>query len=446
MALKLTPTFSDFFKSLYYSNTYVPSVDLSEQEVSQYLLENENPKAAAIAQRLISEPEVRQVLSEPLTYDLEVAVPERNAALQRHGFKLLSRKPNLQTGKMVPFYSVIEHDDLQGWIIKSGATRIPKGQILVGPLNIHINEMALFTEEESLLRIEMANRIQKVAQEANIDVVIPKKKLVAYSHVDGVTDPCRKYCVLCEKINILSVEDTVQAIKKMDAEHQREIARKISTIVQKAGLVDASFDNIRLTPDGKLAFIDTEPGGLMVVKKPGLWNQLFGAKGASVEKCARIGLYSLMNQATQAMRGTAAHPLLGLSVEMGLEEFHKQVENDYEIISEPKLSAWKITLSVLSLGLIPLINIIIAFVKTILTENVFKKLRAMDAKHAEKVQKYQIENGLNNPLAFNYNELKHQETDRKILEITQDHQTERYPLAQQFFAYIEGVPYETGLV
>lgn len=214
----MTPTFSDFFKSFYYSNNYVPSVDLSEEKLSRHLLKNENKKAAATAQALISKPDVQQVLSEPLTYDLVEAVPKRNAILQQHGFKLLSSKDNLLTGERIPFYSVIEHDKLQGWIIKSGATRIPKNQVLLGPFNDR-NEMAIYTDEESLLRIEMANRVQQIAREAHIDVVVPKKKLVAYSNVNGVTEPTRKYCVICEKIDILSAKDTLQTIKDMDAQH-----------------------------------------------------------------------------------------------------------------------------------------------------------------------------------------------------------------------------------
>jgi hypothetical protein len=267
MGIKL-PTFFDFFKSFYYSSTYVPPVDLGKQEMLKHLLENENQETAIAVQQLTSEPEVQQVLSQPLTYDL-AEIPKRNDILKRHGFKLLSSKPNLQTKENVPFYSVIEHKNLKGWIIKSGASRTSKSQLIVGQSD-NLNEMAFFTENESLLRIEMLGRIRRAAMGANIYVVLPKKKLVAYSNSNGIAEPSRKYCLVCEKINVLSAKETVDAIKHMDEEHQRKIARKISTIVEKAGLVDASFDNIRLTPTGEIAFIDTEPCGLMVAKKPGL--------------------------------------------------------------------------------------------------------------------------------------------------------------------------------
>lgn len=419
----MTPTFSDFFKSFYYSNTYVSPVDLSEQGISGHLLASEDAEIAHQAQQLISEPEVQRVLSEPLSYDLE-KIKENNAVLTQRGFKLLSSKPlNSKIPQKIPFYSVIEHDQLDGWIIKSGAIRVPKDQLIIGPRNDK-NEIAFFTEEEGILRIEMAKRVAKVAKEANIEVVLPKKKLVAYANLDGVTEVNRKYCVVCEKINILSGEETVQRIKDMNVKHQKEVARKISTIVQKAGLVDASFNNIRLTPEGKLAFIDTEPAGLMVAKKTGLWNKLFGPKGASVEKCARIGLFTLMHQTSKANFGTGTTA----NVEPGLEAFRDQVKNDYEKISTPRLSKWKIALSVASIGLIPLINVIVALVKAKLTKRTLEKLVSIDRSFQTQMASLK-----STP-----------PEERKRL--AKEHRATLTPIEKQLFAYIEGVPYTAVMV
>ncbi len=416
----MTPALSDFFKSFYYSNTYVSPVDLSEQGISRHLLASEDGETANKAQQLISNPKVQRVLSEPLSYDLK-KIKKNNEVLTQRGFKLLSSKPILGVGvpQKIPFYSVIEHDELDGWVIKSGATRVSKNQLIIGPMNDK-NEMAFFTEEESILRIEMAKRIAKVAKQANIEVVLPKKKLVAYTNLEGVTEANRKYCVVCEKINILSVEETVQRIKDMDAEHQKEVARKISMIVQKAGLVDASFDNIRLTPEGKLAFIDTEPAGLMVAKKSGLWNKLFGPKGASVEKCARIGLFNLIHQTSKTTRGTG----ITADVEPGLEAFREQVNNDYEKVSKPRLSKWKIALSVVSIGLIPLINVIVALIKAKLTKRTFEKLQSIDK-------------------SFQTQALIPPDKRERLVK---EYQAKRTLIAKQFFAYIEGVPYTAVMV
>ena len=48
-------------------------------------------------------------------------------------------------------------------------------------------------------------------------------------------------------------------------------------------------------------------------------------------------------------------------------------------ISEPKLSKWKITLSIVSFGLVPLINVIVAQLKTKQTKQAFKELKLIDA-------------------------------------------------------------------
>jgi hypothetical protein len=385
-------------------------------------------KTARKAQELISRDEVQAVLSEPLSYDSE-KIQEKNAVLQKHGFKLLSKKAlaGLVVQQTIPFYSVIEHDELDGWVIKSGATRIPENKLLMGPGNDK-NEMALFTKEESILRIEMAKRVAKIAQESHIEVIIPQKKLVAYSKVQAMDDVCKKYCVVCEKINILTVDETVQMIKNMDAERQKEVARNISTIVKKAGFVDASFHNIRLTPEGKLAIIDTEPAGLMVAQKPGLWNKFFGAKGASVEKCARIGLFNLMHETSKASRGTANLFLFdGLQVEQGLEAFREQVKSDYEKVSSPKLSRWKITLSAFSLGLIPLVNVIVALVKTHMAKKAHEKLQSID-------QTFQLQS-----ITLR---LKTPEEQKSAVE---DYREKRFPFVKKFFAQIEGVPYRANM-
>jgi hypothetical protein len=255
--------------------------------------------------------------------------------------------------------------------------RIQKEEFVAGPENDR-GEVAFFTEEDSLLRIEMAHRIQKVALEAGFekDIVVPQKKLVLYKNLNGVTEPNRRYCVVCEKIDVLSAEETAEAIEHMDGNEQRNIATKISTIVQKAGFVDANFNNIRLSKNKKkFVFIDTEPAGLMTAKKPGLWNKFFGPRGASVEKCARIGLCLLKNQTAN---------------NSALEAFHNQIECDYQKAIVPEISKWKITLSILSFGIIPVIHIINALAKTILAKRTFEQINTIKKEMTTDIEKYFI--------------------------------------------------------
>src|SRR5580700_3554290 len=107
----------DFFRSFYYSNTYLPPVDLSEQVLSEHLLEKEDPQTAAIAQKLISHPEVQQVLSARKTLNA-VEINRRDQILQKQGFQPLCavQRPD---GSLVPTIDVIEHPDLPSWVIKS---------------------------------------------------------------------------------------------------------------------------------------------------------------------------------------------------------------------------------------------------------------------------------------------------------------------------------------
>ena len=144
----------------------------------------------------------------------------------------------------------------------------------------------------------MAEWIKQVAKAENIDVVVPDKGFVSYDNVVEETDPTRKYCVVCEKIDVLSGLDTFMHIAQMGKRDQIAIANEISRLVTKTGLTDASFGNIRLLngelENKRFAIIDTEPVGLMVPKKPGLWNRFFGPNGMSVEKGACIGLANLL--------------------------------------------------------------------------------------------------------------------------------------------------------
>lgn len=342
----MTCSFLNSFKSFLYSDTYLSQVDLSKN-LSSFEANNcssFNETTADVARGLISDEKVKDIFFKPLSYTKE-EIEKKNAILRDLKFELMSEKDVPESSEPVPFYSVVKHPDLPGWIIKAGASRIPEEGGRVFARENDIGERAFFTKEDSLLRVAMAKRMQTMVKEAGLenDVVIPRKILIARTGSENEKDPTRKYCVICEEIkDVLSAEDTFTKIGKMSSEKQKEIAKKISVIVQKTGLVDATFNNIRLNKEGKLVFIDTEPAGLMVAKQSGVWNRLFGAKGAGVERCARIGLHNLLNESSQSPE---------------LQAFHDQLGEDYEKMA-PKLSKWKVTLSVLSLGLFPLVNIV----------------------------------------------------------------------------------------
>ncbi len=335
-----SPNLLDVFCAYFYSNTYLAPVDLSDEGLSKHLLTDENSTKAA---ELISREGVEEILSSPLSYDSE-KIQQNNKVLKNQGFVLLGSKDIGNT--TIPYYSVLEHKELPNYIIKSGAVRIPKDKLLSCPSND--KETTFSEEEESLFRIEMANRIKKIAQENQIDVIIPKKYLVAYKNSENIQDPTKKYCVLCEKINIPSVEETLKNIK----ENPKEVAKKISKLIEKTGFVDAHFGNIRVTKDLEIVITDTEPMGLMVAK--GSASQ----RGTSVQQCARIGLYTLMMQK---------------SVSTILPEFHSQLKQEYA--SLPKLSKWKFALCFLSLGIFPLGIVIASLFKVIYIGKMLKEIQ-----------------------------------------------------------------------
>ena len=58
---------------------------------------------------------------------------------------LLKKLLRLDTSTgMIPYYSVIEHKDLPGYVIKSGAQRVPEGSCMLGPTDAASNRIAFF--------------------------------------------------------------------------------------------------------------------------------------------------------------------------------------------------------------------------------------------------------------------------------------------------------------
>ncbi len=418
------PSTWDFAKSFFYQNTYTPPVDLSDAGLKPHLLANVDPETAQAAQKVLSAPDVRKMFSKPLSYD-SCNVYFHISALEDNGFTTLSTKPSTNSDKQHPFYNVVEHKDVPGYVIKSGADRIPTDQYIMGPNNPHLDELSHFTAEDSLMRIAMAARIQRVSQEYNLGVHVPKKYVVQLPESDSETKPTRKYCVLSEKVDIPSPDQTMKNIVGMDKEAQRQLARRISTLVTKVGMADATFENIRVDSKGKITVIDTEPAGLMVAKQSEHKNWFFYSKGHSVEKCARIGLYSLAYSAKAKE----------------LDTFSKVVHEEYSKVSSPKLSMWKITLAVAGMALVPVIHAIgiiqigivtlalsvLMIPGTILVTSLILSQRAKN--FAANFLEVKSELGI-----CNY--LPKEELRQKLKDI----EKRLFALQKQFFSSIEGVP------
>ncbi len=366
MPISGVPSCSDFFKAQYYSNTYLPAVDLSDAALKEDMLENASKEPL---KELISEPHVQPILSEPLTYD-EVKARKNGHILEAHGFKMLGLKPSTRGGGFYPFYSVIEHS---AWecVIKAGAARTSEEELGAAGYN-DLKEVVLIEKEDSLFRISMAKRIKKIAEQQGIEVTIPWKKLVAYENATSIQDPTKKYCIICQKMDVLYRRQVIERIGEMDAGAQRLLANRIVVLIRKAGLVDADFNNIRLDYSNKITFIDTEPCGLMVKKTAGL----FQRQGISIEKAARLGLYKLLNDIPESEK---------------LKPFSNAINEAYRESTRPKFSKWKITLAIATLGLALLINAVVACVKHLISKHYYALMKQGVSKTAEKAYYLSIE-------------------------------------------------------
>lgn len=355
----LTPPIWNCFKSNYYNQSSLDAVDLCAV-IAQNNCSDKS--IVTTAQKVTSHPEIQKILSDPITYDSTV-LAENNALLLKHQFSILGTKQHICDGyvKITPFYNVSEHPLLPKWVIKAAGMRVPQNQLILGPNNDQ-NERAIFSSNESLLRLSMNKRIKAISAKLGIDVIVPREYAVPYTDQQS-TELSRKYFIISEKLNILSKEETIACIKQKSEKEQRELAHKISRLITEIGYLDSSFDNIRFTREGKLTIIDTEPAGLMVD------TSCIGQKGHSIEKCARIGLYTLHT----------------LSEQVGLPIFAQEVKNFYT----KSLSHFSITKIILSIicPLIPLVLLVLAVLKNRMVHKLSKEIVALKE---DSVQSYPL--------------------------------------------------------
>jgi len=393
MRNSMIPSVCDYFRSFYYSNTYMDPVDLDQDLPTKYACPDDNVRQ--MAQRTMSSPEVQKLFSDPLSFERPV-IDQKNAVLERNGFQILGQKA--ANGTVFPFYNVAESPDLPGWVLKATGDRVPKDLLLATLVNDQ-HEVIRFSSYESLLRLKMNQRLR---EECN-DVFIPKEYAIPYSdHVHSGSDISRSYFIISEKLDVLSHEETVQAVKRMSNEKQVQLAQRIVPIVKK-GYADAGFPNIRLTRNGALAIVDTEPVGLFVYK-----NDPDVKRGHTVEKCARVGLFMLKTYAAQ----------------MGLYAFSKEVDRHYQA-SLSDYSVTKIILSILC-PLIPLVLLIIAVINTQWIGQV-----------ADEIAEKGIQFGTSNTLTALLNPQRFQEEMKKYI-------METRVLQEQYNSAIDGVPFASA--
>lgn len=359
------PTFTELFKSAYYSHNFLPPINLSDAALKDDLMINHDPKVASEAEKLFKNPHLLSAFTEPLTTNGYEFIQRKNILFQNHGFKILGRKFLENKGEFeeIKYYSVLEHPKLPGWVIKSCARRSAKGNFIYAGFVNPQHEMAFFTKNEGLLRIAMSKKVKKVCDELGVKAAVPLKKLVIISDAKDI-EPGKKYLLLCEKLDLLTEAETIYKIASMSETDQIKLGQTLSAIAIKAGIADLSFNNFGFTRNGELAFFDTEPTGIMKSRKQRLWKRLFASPPGTVERAARIGLSRLLSD-LQYVPNTKA--------------LSNEIRHHYEKICNPTISKWKVTLSIISLGIYPLI---VALNALIIRNRIENHLQNMWIKHS----------------------------------------------------------------
>jgi hypothetical protein len=290
----------EFAKSLFYQVNFLPPVRLSQDQLEAWHTKNSDVTDFIHAQFQDGEP--LRAFSAPLTLNPQRYEPIGRAFTDK-GWKVLSEKPTAEGFK--PYYSVLEHGELPGKIVKHAGKRKPDDQVAGGapiPLSGDFLELDPYC---SLLRIAMVDRIRQICAknpEEFDGVTLPQKELceIQPGRLQDESLPIdQRFLIVAEKVNCLSWKETIDAIDGMSKQEQEALADKLVSLVTKAGLADATFSNVRLgrtddlTEAGnrKIFIVDTEPSNVMILDR-GWFNNLFAFQ-SSLEQAGRIGTYAL---------------------------------------------------------------------------------------------------------------------------------------------------------
>jgi hypothetical protein len=376
----MTVSFSDIFFSHFQTRTFCYLDEPLSEWIEAFDQKKHLPQLTDRITRLFCEVDVAQIFKAPFAYD-EDTIQKNIQVLQKGGFTFLSQRFT-RSHHPLPHYSALEHPSLDGWVIKPCGKRVPDSTFVFGPTNQYM-EMAYFTDEDGLYRIPMRQRIQRIAKEENIPVILPKKYYVKIPF-STEEDPKKSYFIIAEKIPVLSAEESIDAIKKMSPSQQTTLAFQICRLIQLSGFLDASMSNIRLTKEGRLAIIDTEPAGFLrdcgnIPFFP--WNR-YGHHG-TLEKSGRIGMHRLREEfiagAKSAQMGLEFNDALA-----GLTPFKEMVDEMISRDDSLKPNLLSKCICLLSLGLFPLVWAILSFVKATLLSWLYEKHDQIRLKYQER--------------------------------------------------------------
>lgn len=177
--------------------------------------------------------------------------------------------------------SHLTHPELPNWIMKGGR------EYTSGKGVSNSAGTGAPNKYDHLMRVFMAERMSQIIQEEDLGIIIAEKRLLQSPF--SSSSPHKKYLVFSQKLDVLSESRTIEVLSKMPEHEQRTLARKICTLIQKAGVMDAHFGNFCWSPSlKKICMVDTESLGLLIAK-----DDLSPKTKKTIEECARIGLHKL---------------------------------------------------------------------------------------------------------------------------------------------------------
>jgi hypothetical protein len=349
------PTSWDFVRA-YYSvhETYLPEVELSKSEFSRHLLCDSDNRTAQKVQDLLFNPNVEKILNAPMIVTPENLRAKTKMLLDLH-FESRDRvwllDENLNRVKdLSP--TALQHSELPNFCIcPSGVTLgwHPTPRVS-SSFHLERNAGVIVTQETPWFSILMSERIRTIAQANGIKAILPVQKVVK----PPPKNPSTGYCVVSQEIDgLLSREGTIAAIRSMTPQKQKMVADNLSRLIEASGFLHVDFATIRLTRNHEIAFWFTPSMGLFSLPRMTNYNTR-----PSVEKCGSIGLAKLMKESE--------------NIE-GLTAFYEEVKIHYTRATTYHISIKKIILTILSVGVIFIIQLFRAYINTKLAE---RELRA----------------------------------------------------------------------
>jgi len=380
----MNETFLDIYRSNFLPRTYCFLEDPLEEWIETYSFEKHHPELVDSLKNIFIKAKISSIFSDPLSYD-EDQIRRNVQELSQNHFQFLASK-RLRTGTIIPYYTAVEHPRLPGWVLKPCGSKIPESSFIFGPAN-SINDMAYFHPHDGLFRIPMKERIRRIAQIENIPIKLPQKFYARIPFCNKQNSQ-ENYFVIAEKMEVLSIQQTYESIRSMSTAQQTLLAYRLGRLIQLSGFLDASMSNIRLTPEGAIAIIDTEPAGFLKERGdlPRFFWSAYGHQG-TLEKSGRIGLHLLRDQFCDKGVVTSSGKAVALP---GFESFKEMLDSMIDQDTSLKPTFKSKVLSVLSFGVFPLIWLIHSLFVFLALRFLTDQYSKIQQKHLKRAPVYQL--------------------------------------------------------